>query len=117
MVKRSVLAIVISACMMVGNSVFAADIDSMTLEELKAAYIELESEKVQLESENADLKDQIEQLKTTEEETEPSTEIVGTQYTDTATVQIVQKTRNECRSRGRTHEIKTGERTAAALLE
>ena len=37
MVKRSVLAIVISACMMVGNSVFAADIDSMTLEELKTA--------------------------------------------------------------------------------
>ena len=117
MVKRSVLAIVISACMMVGNSVFAADIDSMTLEELKAAYIELESEKVQLESENADLKDQIEQLKTTEEETEPSTEIVGTQYTDTATVQIVQKALNDAGFDCGTPDGKAGEKTAAALRE
>ena len=38
MMKRSVLAIVIAACMMVGNSVFAADIDSMTLEELKSVF-------------------------------------------------------------------------------
>ena len=68
--KRSLLAIVIAVSMMTGSSAFAADIDSMTLEELKAAYTELESEKAQLESENADLKDQIEQLKTTEEETE-----------------------------------------------
>ena len=77
--KKSVLAIVAAVSMLIGSSAFAADLDSMTLEELKSAYTELESEKVQLESENADLKAQIEQLKGGEEETELSTELIGTQ--------------------------------------
>lgn len=53
--KRSILAIVVALSMFMWCSVFAADIDSMTLEELKEAYTELQSEKEQLESENTEL--------------------------------------------------------------
>lgn len=117
--RRSMIAVVAAVSLVMGSSVFAADIDNMTLEELKTAYTELESEKDQLESENAELKDQIEQLKAgaETEEVQPSTEIVGTQYTDNATVQIVQKALNDAGFDCGTPDGKAGEKTANALRE
>lgn len=115
--KRAFMAFVVATCMLLSGSAFASDISNMTLEELKEAYAELESEKDQLESENAELKEQIEKLTSGEEETEPSTEIIGTQYTDSATVQIVQKALNDAGYDCGTPDGKAGEKTAAALRE
>ena len=116
--KRAITAFILAVCMIMGSSVLAADLDSMTLEELKTAYTELESEKAQLESENTELKAQVEQLTAgAEEETEPSTEIIGTQYTDGATVQIVQTALNAAGYDCGTPDGKAGEKTAAALRE
>ena len=117
--KRSIIAFVTMAALAFGSSAFAADIENMSLEELKTAYTELESEKAQLESENIELKEQIEQLKagTETEAVEPSTEIVGTQYTDSATVQIVQKALNDAGFDCGTPDGKAGEKTANALRE
>lgn len=127
MKKRTVAAMTLAACVLMGQNVFAADINQMSLEELKSAYTTLESEKeqaesekTQLESENADLKSQIEKLKKEKEaetETEPSTEIVGTQYTDASTVQIVQKALNDAGFDCGTPDGKTGEKTASALRD
>ena len=43
--RRSMIAVVAAVSLVMGSYVFAADIDNMTLEELKTAYTELESEK------------------------------------------------------------------------
>ncbi len=120
--RKHVLALALAASMMVALPVSAEGVDSMSLDELKTAYTQLESEKEQveseknqLESENADLKAQIDKLTSTEKETEPSTEIVGTQYTDTATVQIVQKALNDAGFDCGTPDGKAGSKTVEAL--
>ncbi len=119
--KKKIVALSFAVCMVFAFSAMAADIDSMTLDELKTAYMQLESEKEQLESENTELKAQVEELSAqpeeTEaaEETEPSTEIVGTQYTDSATVQIVQKALNEAGFDCGTPDGKAGSKTQEAL--
>ncbi len=120
--RKHVLALAMIMSMALSFSVPAADVDSMSIDELKTAYTQLESEKTQLESEknqleseNSDLKDQIEKLTSTEAETEPSTEIVGTQYTDSATVKIVQKALNDAGYDCGTPDGKAGSKTEEAL--
>ena len=122
--RKHLAALAIVASMTLSLSAYASETDpgSMSLDELKTAYTQLESEKTQieseknqLESENADLKAQIEKLTSTEAETEPSTEIVGTQYTDSATVQIVQKALNDAGFDCGTPDGKAGSKTVEAL--
>lgn len=117
--KRHVIALGLTAVMMMGGSAYAADVESMSLDELKSAYTQLESEKAQLESENADLKAQVEELsaspETETEAPEPSTEVVGTTYTDSATVQIVQTALNEAGFDCGTPDGKAGDKTTEAL--
>lgn len=87
-----------------------------TLESEKA---DLEERVTQLESENAALQEQIDALQNpeTEVQTEPSTEIVGTQYTDSATVQIVQQALNDAGFDCGNPDGKAGAKTEAALRE
>ena len=122
--RKHLAALAIVASMTLSLSAYASETDpgSMSLDELKTAYTQLESEKTQIESEknqqeseNADLKAQIEKLTSTEAETEPSTEIVGTQYTDSATVQIVQKALNDAGFDCGTPDGKAGSKTVEAL--
>ena len=95
-----------------------ADMDQKiaTLESEKA---DLEERVTQLESENAELQEQLEALQNpeTEVQTEPSTEIVGTQYTDSATVQIVQQALNDAGFDCGNPDGKAGAKTEAALRE
>ncbi len=114
--KRQVMAAALAASMVFGGNAFAQDVDSMSADELKAAYTQLESEKAQLESENADLKAQIEVLTAAETEApELSTEVVGVTYTDSATVQIVQKALNEAGFDCGNPDGKAGAKTTEAL--
>lgn len=85
-----------------------------TLESEKA---DLEERVTQLESENAALQEQIDALQNpeTEAQTEPSTEIVGTQYTDSATVQIVQQALNDAGFDCGNPDGKAGAKTQEAL--
>ena len=83
--KRRVIASITALFLgMSPISTFAADIDAMTLEELKEAYIQLESEKEDLEAEVKDLKVQLFDLQSgagteeTDQETEVETEVVET---------------------------------------
>ena len=87
-----------------------------TLESEKA---DVEERVTQLESENAALQEQIDALQNpeTEVQTEPSTEIVGTQYTDSATVQIVQQALNDAGFDCGNPDGKAGAKTEAALRE
>ena len=65
-----------------------------SIETLESEKEELKKQLAELESENAELKAQIEELKNGTEE-QISTEIVGTQYSDSATIKIVQKALND----------------------
>lgn len=98
----------------------------MSAEELKTAYTQLESEKAQIESEKTQLesevtalKEQIETLtagqETETEAVELSTEVVGTTYTDAATVKIVQTALNEEGFDCGTPDGKAGAKTTEAL--
>ena len=108
-------AIGLSAGMM-GYASDTADTDEKiaTLESEKA---DLEERVTQLESENAALQEQLDALQNpeTEVQTEPSTEIVGTQYTDSATVQIVQKALNDAGFDCGNPDGKAGAKTQEAL--
>ena len=101
-----------------GMMSYASDTDAegkiATLESEKA---DLEDRVTQLESENAALQEELDALKNpeTEMQTEPSTEIVGTQYTDSATVQIVQKALNEAGFDCGNPDGKAGAKTQEAL--
>ena len=106
--RKHVAALAIVASMALGLSAYASetDIDGMSLDELKTAYTQLESEKTQIESE----KNQLES-----ENADLNTEIVGTQYTDSATVQIVQKALNDAGFDCGTPDGKAGSKTVEAL--
>ena len=108
-------AVVVSSGMMSYAS-DTADTDEKiaTLESEKA---DLEERVTQLESENAALQEQIDALQNpeTEAQTEPSTEIVGTQYTDSATVQIVQQALNDAGFDCGNPDGKAGAKTQEAL--
>lgn len=108
-------AIGLSAGMM-GYASDTADMDEKiaTLESEKA---DLEERVTQLESENAALQEQLDALQNpeTEVQTEPSTEIVGTQYTDSATVQIVQQALNDAGFDCGNPDGKAGAKTQEAL--
>ena len=101
-----------------GMMSYASDTDTeekiATLESEKA---DLEDRVTQLESENAALQEELDALKNPEMEmqTEPSTEIVGTQYTDSATVQIVQQALNEAGFDCGNPDGKAGAKTQEAL--
>ena len=108
-------AVSLSAGMM-GYASDTADTEEKiaTLESEKA---DLEERVTQLESENAALQEQLDALQNpeTEVQTEPSTEIVGTQYTDSATVQIVQQALNEAGFDCGNPDGKAGAKTQEAL--
>ena len=101
---------------MVGYASDTADTEEKiaTLESEKA---DLEERVTQLESENAALQEQLDALQNpeTELQTEPSTEIVGTQYTDSATVQIVQQALNDAGFDCGNPDGKAGAKTQEAL--
>ena len=108
-------AVSMSAGMM-GYASDAADTEEKiaTLESEKA---DLEERVTQLESENVALQEQLDALQNpeTELQTEPSTEIVGTQYTDSATVQIVQQALNDAGFDCGNPDGKAGAKTQEAL--
>lgn len=89
------------------------------IEALESEKAELEEKVTQLESENVDLQEKLNALQNpdTEAQTEPSTEIVGTQYTDSATVQIVQQALNDAGFDCGNPVGKAGAKTEAALRE
>ncbi len=104
-----------------GSMTFASDPSDAeekvaTLESEKTA---LEERVTQLESENAELQEQLDALQNpeTEAQTESSTEIVGTPYTDSATVQIVQQALNDAGFDCGNPDGKAGAKTEAALRE
>ena len=108
-------AVVVSSGMMsYGSDTADTDEKIATLESEKA---DLEERVTQLESENAALQEQIDALQNpeTEAQTEPSTEIVGTQYTDSATVQIVQQALNDAGFDCGNPDGKAGAKTQEAL--
>ena len=81
---------------------------------------ELKSQITTLESENAELKEQVAQLESELEalmmpETEPSTEIIGLEYSDPAVVRLVQETLNGKGYDSGTPDGKAGEKTANAI--
>ena len=104
-----------------GSMTFASDPSDAeekvaTLESEKTA---LEERVTQLESENAELQEQLDALQNpeTEAQTESSTEIVGTPYTDSATGQIVQQALNDAGFDCGKPDGKAGAKTEAALRE
>ena len=115
--KKMVALLMAAGMILSAGPVFGADIENMSNDELKEAYLELQAEKEQLESENAELKERIEELESGKEaETEePSTEVVGTVYTDQTIVKIVQKALNEAGFDCGTPDGIAGSGTAAAL--
>ena len=94
---RMVMAIGLAGSLSVSGAsmVFAAE-DNDRVQELESEKAQLEERLTQLESENAALQEQLDALlnSETEMQTELSTEIVGTQYTDTAIVKAVQEALN-----------------------
>ena len=68
------LMVLLVASVLFATTVYAADIDKMTLDELKKAYRELESENEKLEKENKELKAQLFDLQNGNAETVAETE-------------------------------------------
>ncbi len=108
-------AVSVSACMVGFAEEAAAENDRV--QELESENAQLEERLTQLESENAALQEQIEALLNpeTEAETEPSTEIVGTQYTDASIVKPVQEALNAAGFDCGTPDGQAGSKTEAAI--
>jgi len=85
--------------------------------ELESENTQLEERVAELESENAALQEQIDALLNpeTEVQTEPATEIVGTQYTDAGIVKAVQEALNAAGFDCGSPDGKAGSKTEAAI--
>lgn len=127
---RMMVACVLTGTVVVSSGMITLASDTSDSEEkiatLESEKATLESEKAnleervtQLESENVALQEKLDELQNpeTETQTEPSTEIVGTQYTDSATVQIVQQALNDAGFDCGNPDGKAGAKTEAALRE
>ena len=120
---RMMVVGVLTGAVAVSSGMMSSASDTEDTEEkiatLESEKADLEERVTQLESENAALQEQIDALQNpeTEVQTEPSTEIVGTQYTDSATVQIVQQALNDAGFDCGNPDGKAGAKTEAALRE
>ena len=120
---RMMVACVLTGTVVVSSGMITLASDTSDSEEkiatLESEKANLEERVTQLESENVALQEKLDELQNpeTETQTEPSTEIVGTQYTDSATVQIVQQALNDAGFDCGNPDGKAGAKTEAALRE
>ncbi len=114
--KMFFIPVVMLVASLLSVNAFAGE-DAASVEKLESEKIELEEKVQQLESENTELKEMLEKYQAAETETEvqPSTEIVGVQYTDASIVKMVQEALNSEGFDCGTPDGKAGSRTAEAI--